>query len=296
VSTCLSTAHRAEVVCRYCRTVFVASNAWLQFCSDECRLSRARERILQNRDRNARWCAEHRKSLRPQPWLAGPPPFGTHLPGVAMSIGFDPHPRWPIALRNTRGLHGAITTILSEGHRPRLPLFSLFPIERGWGVHFWCERGTRFALRRFNAALFDRPTAFSFGPAWRLRAPSIARRGRQRMVIDTITPVVIRADGGAKRCVRPTSIALQDTLAGEWLQRFGLEYLRERDLVRVECVEVDTEPVHVPIGGKYGVVHGWAGRVVVECNAPARWLLEVGARVGIGSRTAFGCGRIRVST
>lgn len=40
---------------------------------------------------------------------------------------------------------------------------------------------------------------------------------------------------------------------------------------------------------------GWEGSCVVEVNAPARWMLECDALVGLGGRTALGFGRVRVS-
>ena len=250
---------------------------------------------LAARDRNARWCAEHRACTNRQPWLAGAPPFAPHLPGASMSISVQPAPKWPIEMRNTRGLHGAMTAILDIGHMPRFPLFALRPWKSGWAVHWWHPSGVALAGKTVHGTLYDRPTVFTFGPAFRLRAPTVRRRGHQRVRLDVITPVIFRTQGGARECVRPTGDAFLGTLGGEWLTRFGLAWMRERDLIRVETVDVRTQPVRVHMGDKYGTVAGWEGSVDLDVNAPARWLLEVGARTGLGSRTAFGFGRIALT-
>ena len=59
-------------------------------------------------------------------------------------------------------------------------------------------------------------------------------------------------------------------------------------------IVVETQPAHVPLGDKYGTVHGWVGHVDLEVNASALWLLRAAEAVGFGSRTAFGFGRIVV--
>lgn len=290
------TAALVEIVCQACSEVFVGASPWGDwYCSARCRAAHHIRRRLSDRERNRRWCATHRKSTGAQPWLAGPPPYDTHLPVVSCAITVDPIPQWPIELRNTRGLHGALTTLLDEGHGPRHPRFGLRPWMSGWAAHWWTDSGASLAGRSLNGALFDRPTTFTFGPAVRWRAPVVLRRGRQRVRLETLTPVVQRSDGGARPCVRPSSPSMQSTLVGEWLQRFGLEYLAERDLIRVEVGRVETQPVRVDLGGKYGAVACWEGTVHLEVNAPARWLLEAAARVGFGSRTAFGFGCVRVS-
>jgi len=289
----MSAAELAEAVCLHCQSVYSTSNPWReQCCSEQCQVA---HRVLGTRTRNRQWASSHRQCRRSNAWLAGAPPYSSHLPGCTMAVEFDPVPKWPIELRNARGLHGALTALLDIGHVPRFPLFSLRPVARGWAVHWWHETGSKFANRRVNGALFDRPTTFKFGPAFRLRAPVVKRRGRQRVRIDTITPVVIRTGGGKAECVRPSTISMREALTGEWLQRFGLRYITTQDLARVEVLKVETEPTSIPFGGKYGTVRGWSGAVELEVNAVSRWLLELASRVGFGSRTAFGCGVIRVT-
>jgi hypothetical protein len=295
-----------EAECKHCKTVYSTANPWMvQFCSDECRKERERERdrarraspsyVEKDRERNRKWAEANRACATRKPWLAGAPPFDTYLPGASMAFSVYPSPKWPIELRNTRGLHGALTNILDMGHMPRFPLWTLFPYQSGWAVHWWHDAGASLAGKTVDCPLYGHPSKFKFGQAFRIKAPRGIARGRKRVRIDTITPVVMTTDGRTKSHEKPTSVALLNTLAGAWLQRFSLEHLKTDDMIRVEASEVDTRVARVEVGGKYGTVSGWEGHCVVEANAPARWLLEVAARTGFGGRTAFGFGRIRVS-
>lgn len=300
--------------CEHCGGTFTPVTWCAKTCSDECRRQRksamgterekARSRQLTvaeslgARERNAVWAAAHRACEKQNPWLAGAPPYHTHLPGGAMTVAFDPLPRWPLELRNTPGLHGALTALGGVGHGARFPAFALIPWLSGWAVYWFRDECLDRANKRVSGALFDRPTQFAFGPLVRFRSPRVARRGRQRVRIDTITPIVIRSNGGATPCVRPAASNLVSAIGAEFLHRLAPSpewdrYVAER--IRMEMVRVDTQPATVRFGGKYGLVRGWEGSVIVEVNAVARWLLEVASRVGLGGRTAFGCGRIRIT-
>ena len=72
--------------------------------------------------------------------------------------------------------------------------------------------------------------------------------------------------------------------------RLGLS-VPDEDL-QLELVERQYEAERVDCGGKYGVVRGWVGRLVVETNATGEWLLRVAAVLGLGGRAAFGFGAI----
>jgi hypothetical protein len=168
--------------------------------------------VLAERARNRAWAELNRGSKELRPWLAGQPPFNAHLPGVSMAIDIRPVPQWPIELRNTRGLHGAITSVLATElgrswtrggidtiHDAHNPHWALRPWQSGWAIHWFHEAGPTMANRGFNTTVFDRPSEVRFGPVVRLRAPQVARRGRHRLELETVTPVVIRSDGGANR-------------------------------------------------------------------------------------------------
>lgn len=294
-----------ERACVECGARFSTPIASLLICSDECKRARERTRerrrlrhnadySLRARERCRAWSEEHRDVRRSNPWLSGPPPYAVHLPGVTSIVKIDPVPRWPIELRNTRGLHGALTAVLDIGHDAHVPYWSLRPWESGWAVHWLHPLGEeKFVCTSVACTVFDRPSTVTFHGAVRWRAPRVARRGHQLVRLTTITPVVVRTDGGAKVAERASETSIVSSLSTEFARRIApsamwLEWVRQR--VRVSVVENDTHKASVPLGDKYGVITGWEGTVVLEVNAVARWLLQAAARVGMGSRVAFGFG------
>lgn len=303
----------AEIVCMRCAVVFrhevPRSQSLPGFCGDECRRAARKEREkarnerrvisplerFRGRERNRARAAQHRGVARHQPWLAGAPPYDRHLPGVAMTVDFDPRPTRAIRLCDTRGLHGALTALLDMGHETHKPNFALYPSGVGWIVHWWKEDGARFAGRTVEGTLWDRPTRFTFGPGWRMKAPPLLPRGHGVVRVDTVTPVVSRSMGSTVYKSRPSAANFVSMLGAEFAHRLGVEYLHERELLMVREVEIHTQPARVDLGTHLGSVVGWEGYVVLDMNAPARWLLRATERVGLGGRTAFGFGRIRVT-
>jgi hypothetical protein len=224
-----------------------------------------------------------------------------------MSFTFNPAPKWPLELRNARGLHGALTSLRDKSH-DRYPAWSLSPWMLGWGVYVADLTEARaWASHGFNLALWDRPTTICFGPLLRLKAPVPPRRGRSRVRIDAITPIVTRSMGGTNPCTCPTNATLRGALNGELIYRLSPTHRHDapgedewtkwvRSRVQIEIVARHTEPAHTPMGGKYGSIAGWQGYVVVDVNAVALWLLLATERaMGFGGRVAFGFGRIRVT-
>ena len=308
----------SEVLCLECGRVFVHSNPWRATCGDSCRanrsLRRSREResrrvrkpheILAMRARCARWASEHKRCVQQKPWLAGVPPFEPHLPGFAQSIALDPLPRWPVDLRSVRALHGALTTLLGVGHGDRFPAFSLFPSSRGWAVH-WYHHEAASLPYEMNGVLFDKPTIFRFGPRVRFKAPSGIARGRRLVSLEAVTPVVIANNGRETTYTTPTAKAIMGSLTTEYPNRIAdampwtasareqwSSWVRER--ARVDMVSSKTEIANIDVGSKYARVTGWTGRVDLEVNATARWLLALSERMGFGSRVGLGFGHIRV--
>lgn len=246
------------------------------------------EYVARNRERNAAWCAVHRNVTRRQPWLTGPPPFGLYLPGVICRMGIDPNGRWPLALRNVRHPHGAICQLVGEPHG-RHPGLAIFP----WGSEWWAYlvgRSEALAGTERAVSLFNADRVLRFGPAVHIKAPQLRRRGRQRVRVDAVTPVSTRSDGVYRTA--PTAGHIVSSAAGV-ARRIGLAVPEEQ--LRTEMVEQATFPERVDVGGHWGVIRGWVGSVTVDVNAPMRWLLEVGARIGFGGRVSIGFGRIAVT-
>lgn len=217
-----------------------------------------------------------------------------YLRGGGMTIAVTPHPRWPVEHRNVRQLHGMMTALFDRGHRARLPTFALVPVPGafGWGVYAhdlaWAEE---LAGREVEARLYDRRVLARFSGIIRAKAPRI-RTGRHRLELVTVTPVYIRCYGGTMTRLVADAPSIIGTLGSEFPRLVGVDVKRE-DL-RIEVIERETYVERTPLGGKYGTVPGWCGRVVLECNAPAAWLLRCAETLGLGSRSAFGFGRIKV--
>lgn len=300
---------RVECANDRCRAGYVAKGPQHVFCSDKCRDAARHRRyyatrpdyVQRNRERFHAWRSRlvGERGIKRQPWLLGAPIAGPHLPGGFVVLGVDPRPQWPVEHRNVRALHGMVTALIGEPHDPTIPGFSLVPWHCGvgWGVYI---RGDGAAARLANmreapARLFDREVRVSSGPLARLKTPAVTKRGRRRLRIDAITPVIIRATGKTRVAyrVQPTAGNLKSTMS-TWLPgRLGVA-LGPDDL-RLDVLESATQTERVDLGGKLGAMPGFVGHLVIECNAPAHWLLLAAERVGLGARTAFGFGRIRVT-
>lgn len=310
----------SEERCSICAVQFIGTREGQVTCAErECRLAHQRaswrarrtdpEFVRRERARNRAYDVAHRRSMNAKPWLLGQPPHGVYLPGGGCELYVDPLPKWPVAHRNIRALHGAMSAILGEAtgeaHDPggegrsRWPNFSLVPWPRGslgWGVYWRTAPGAALAGHTFQGVLFDRPTTFRFGPLVRVRSPKIARRGHQRIIVDAVTPVCVTTMGRTVWHLRPTTTILHSALTNTLPGRVGLPLDFDPSTACLDVITDATRVERVEVGSKFGVAKGWVGQVVVEVNAVARWLIEAAARgPGLGSRTGFGFGRIRVS-
>lgn len=228
-------------------------------------------------------------------WLRGAPAFGPLLPCAGFSLSVSPAPRWPVELRNTRALHGMVTGLLGLPHTKPLPQFCLSPIRTqfGWGVITGIEAAERVANLEIEARLFDQIVTVRTGPLVRVKAPKVTKRGHRRLRIDAITPVSVRNSSSHWTHVTPTSSNLGSTMLHHLPRRIGVEVTM--DDLRLDLVSRATQVESVPLGGKYGDARGWSGSCVVDTNATGEWLLRCAETLGLGGRTAFGFGRIRVS-
>jgi hypothetical protein len=287
-------------VCPTCREQFVPLSRTQKRCGKlRCReksrkMSLARK--LKVRERCHVWAAEHRNVQHPNFWLCGPPIYGPHLPGGGLEFSVSPRLRWPMEHRNVRGLHGMVTVLIGDDHHSGNPAFALLPWNTrfGWAVYIWSEEHARkLAGRTVEARIFDQPVQVKFGPLWHMKAPSIAKRGHRRLIIDAITPVCSQSTDRTFTHTVPTGSILASALCNLPPRLGMLGFAREQ--VQIDVVSHKTEVGTVFLGNKYGVVRGWIGQVVVDTNAVGHWLLKAAEVVGIGGRTAFGFGRIRVT-
>jgi hypothetical protein len=283
-------------VCEQCGIEYVATASHQRFCSTRCNWRACDDRrrampsyVAWNRER----CKMYRGSSGAQPWLLGAPAFGPYLPGGACSITLSRS----VPLHDLRHLHGALTVAIGEKHDTTIPGFALMPWCNGWAAYLHSEAACAIAGTTRVIRLGGESATMTTGSLARLRTPKIARRGRQRVRIDAITPVVIRSMAGKTSRTAPTASNLQSSLAITMASRLGFNMPPES--VCIEIVECDTLPETVGGLGKFGGdgrIRGFVGSMVVECNAVSRWLLECAGRgMGLGGRTALGFGRVRVT-
>ncbi len=300
----------AETICLRCSARFFQAygRAVRLYCTPECKdaarrtrnAARDRKRLtparmLECRARSRKWAELHRNVVARKPWLMGPPVHPPTLPCVTLDISVAPLPKWPFHLRNMKGVHGAITRLLHETiglrHKQRLPTFAPRMHEAGkLRVVVWDPLAVELCDGAFHVPLWDRPTLFRVEDAVEVSAPVVSRRGRTRVRMTSLTPIVISKDGHTGAETRPTKSSVLNSISGCFLERFSLQHIAPD--VRCELLEVRTEPAHVNLGGKYRRVDGWTGEVDLEVNAIGLWLLRAAEAVGYGSRTAFGFGQI----
>ncbi len=238
----------------------------------------------------------------PSPWRLPAPAYPEHLPGGAMGLSFHPHQTIP--MRDVRRFHGAVTNILATAHDPSAPMWSLLYVgastPSGWALYVRSEEH----LRTLSTKTFDveicghrttRRAALTFGPVSRFRAPS-PTTGCSRVELVTSTPVSIQKSipsGGKVTYRRPSTRALHGALDAVG-RRLGLTIDPAAIVLRMVRREVATSGIMVGKVHATGVVHGWTGHVVVDCNPVARFLFDVAARIGLGSKVSMGFGRIRL--
>jgi hypothetical protein len=226
---------------------------------------------------------------------AAPSPAG-HVPGCG-PCRIDIAPVARVAQRGLAGLHGLLSAIDGRAHSESAPRWSLTPCEGGcgWAVVWRDEEGAQHRATITPGVLYGaRVEALVSSGRGRIAWPTV-RRGRSRVELSTLTPVSIRrsTDRGRATYTEPTAEALTSALAqlAAWL---GVAV--PRDHLRCELVSVESDAASARVGPRIkGRVEGWEGRVTLDANAPARWLLEVAAAGwGLGGKTAFGFGAVRV--
>ena len=221
------------------------------------------------------------------------PPWGA-------AVGTQPeHVAWGVDLGGIAGtaparlVHGLVSRLLGEDHTQVARWALAMPAGArgsGWGVVlFRADDAARLAGRAERVRVGAREVDLRTGPVVRLKAPPMLARGRHRVTVDAVSPVSHLVDGRARPIFAPTVQTILGAL-GDVSQRLGLSVGRMH-VARVAC---RTAPERVVMGGHMGAVPGWIGRLEIECNAPAAWLLACARHAGLGGRVAFGMGRVRV--
>jgi hypothetical protein len=218
-----------------------------------------------------------------------------YLPGVLRSVALEPVPKWPIALRNTRALHGALSNCFNLPHLRNRPRFTLLPVQGGcgWAAHF-LDLGVSALPSTSEVSIFNAVRTLRLGPPTRLRAPGRPEGESHVFALETKTPVVIRSEGVTRSS--PDAGNLSSALAMSEVLRLVVERPRLEDVV-VEVLHHETEETRVHVGGEWGgtgTVVGWEGVVFLRCNTLGAYLLKLGEALGVGGRTSLGFGRYRL--
>lgn len=225
------------------------------------------------------------------------------LPGCVRALNLDPVPRWPIALRNTRALHGVLTGVVG-GHADRnCAAFALIPWPHDGDCCGWAMQTLQDLplAARHAVNIFGQNSVLTLGPRVRMRTPARHPAGvMHTLCLDTVTPICIRTgqrDGSAVYHCEPREDGLLSAMRqSRWMAAAIGEPPGDPSL---HIVGGRTSAQTIPVGesrakrGSWnnGVIIGWAGRVLIQCDSQARWLLEVASQIGLGGRISLGFGR-----
>ncbi len=214
-----------------------------------------------------------------------------------------------------RMLHGAIHRVADVGHDYDHTAFSIaLPTARGGAL--WLLASDPSIFERLPRSVLlggdSEPHDLTVRAVSRIRSPAAREPGQYRARVIAAGPIVIKRSARvmAQRArdkqrpylhelhKNPTDLAgpLSRVAARIGLQRDPATTIIARvtshDLEQIEGgVRVGT---HWKVGPRAGVIECLVGTIDVECNALGRWLLDVAALIGLGSKTSIGFGRVRV--
>lgn len=219
-----------------------------------------------------------------------------HLPGFVRSLELEPKPKWPIHLRNTRALHGALSNTFNLAHTRNRPRFTLLPVKggSGWAAHF-LDLPPDALPTRSSINIFKAERMLYMGPVARLRCPARPDEGDYLLAMETKTPVVIRSDGVTRGA--PDAGNLASALVMSEVLRLVLRERPRCEDVRVEVLHHATQEARIHVGGEWGgtgTVVGWEGTVYLRANGLGAYLLRLCEVLGLGGRTSLGFGRYRL--
>lgn len=226
------------------------------------------------------------------PWTATVGPQPEHITPVGIPLALSA--RLPTRDATRRHLHGLVSHLVGRDHHRTLAAWALVPYGQAWAVvAFVPEAAERLrGVAREVQVGGVRATLTTPTRPVRLRAPPSYAPGRYRVTIEALSLVVHYADG--RTVMRPAPRA--ETILS--VASAAILYAGTGPVGRLHVESVDVSDAHVDrveLGGHLGVMRGWTGRVVVECNAPAAWALKLCEHTGMGGRVAYGLGRVRVT-
>lgn len=224
-----------------------------------------------------------------------------YLPAQRSDITISPL-RWPMDLRGTLCLHGALHMLANVGHdreraqcqRPLIVLRPLTPDAAGasnrWDALWLHKDSHKLAGKTFPVELFGAIRRVSVSEMSQVSV-EIPRSKQQAVKVRGLTPMLIKQTSGGffERCDRGIWLgALQQSLrrflgAQPWAERAIFEIARFDQAQ----IETDTRWSGRRISGFW-----WEWSGVVDANGLLA--LRVAQEVGIGSTVSRGFGRIKV--
>lgn len=296
-----------------CGIEFEATHPRQRYCCTRCK-EHARwqrsEQIEKSKQRSQKWYSNPENKLNHMIARRGrrmsaktgrgewemPAPMIEYLPGgcvpIAIECGYK-FEHWQLA-----SLHGMLSTITGP-HSANNPVFTLFPwhLGCGWAAYIRdIELARSIAMRTHVVDFNDREQELALGWLVRVKAPLI-KPGVWKLRITTITPVCCRATGGTYY-MAPTANNIKGTLEVNVARRLGIK--TEKHDVQVRLLDSNAFLDKLRLSGngsKLGDICGWSGSIDIEVNALGRLLLECAALgMGLGGKSAFGFGRIKVET
>jgi len=201
--------------------------------------------------------------------------------------------------REQRWLHAVVTSILGRDHRrpsgscarPDWSLVRWPAAPSGWAIAWWSEGdAVRVRCTTHRVRVGPHDAVCRIGPVTRVAWPPRRVDGAYRVRIEAVTPVVAGhvADGADPDAASPASIRASIAAIARRL-RVG------HGPLAVRVVSDRAARMRVPMPGARAPLRAWTGVVTIDCTADARWLLDIAARgVGLGGRTAYGYGTVRV--
>jgi hypothetical protein len=230
---------------------------------------------------------------RPSPTLA-------HLPLTAARLRGPLPKAWNPAYGYR--LFSALSRALKIPHRSDRPTHATI-YDGGWWAMCWPESLAKlphsFVLVTQQKSAYREERIEIDSTRHRLRAPAPVLAGQYRTRLVLLTPLVVRAASRLdSRHVRTDDLVdLRGPLAA-LSNRLGVPHHESELHATVRMRR--TETVECRLGGhvqrteKRGMGVGLLGELLVECNAPALWLLRCAKLVGLGSDTSRGFGRVRL--
>jgi len=225
-----------------------------------------------------------------------------HLPITAVRLYGALEPQWHSVYAYR--VFSAITRAINVPHRPNVPTHCVIHERGSWWALLWPEAldalPPRFRfVTRHRSGFTDREWIRVGKERYRLRAPLPVEAGQYRVRLVLLTPLAVRASsrGPNKRIRTDDLVDLRGPLSAV-SNRAG-NYLHE-SLLHAQVLARDTHTIDTELGGhvtrsdEHGKGTALVGSLVIECNAPALWLLRCAERIGLGSDTSRGFGRVRL--